>query len=205
MMEFFSWLENSGFATWVREGAFLWAYDIFLTCHAVGMAALVGLSAAVDLRILGVAPRLPLGPMERFFPLMYAAFWVNAISGVVLFIAYPIKAVTNPGFYIKMGGVVLAVVCIRRIKRQVFGNPVNLGTRPVPMNGRILAGASLLIWVGTITAGRLMAYHDIAGVERQTSLAMFVATVVMLLGGYAVTRPSGWRKPSGTPSQVADV
>ena len=205
MMETLVWLENSGLGTWVRESPSLFAYSGLISLHAFGLAFAAGVSAAIALRILGVAPRLPLGPMERFFPLMYAGFWVNAISGVVLFIAYPIKAVTNPGFYIKMGGVVLAVVCIRRIKRQVFGNPVNLGTRPVPMNGRILAGASLLIWVGTITAGRLMAYHDIAGVERQTSLAMFVATVVMLLGGYAVTRPSGWRKPSGTPSQVADV
>jgi hypothetical protein len=195
-MELFVWLENSGFATWVREGGYLWAYDVFLTSHAVGMAVLVGLSSAVYLRILGFAPGLPLAPMEKFFPVMYAGFWINAVSGVVLFVAYPVKAVTNPGFYIKMGGVVLAVVCIRRIKHQVFGKPANLGTRAVPGHGRILAGASLLIWVGTITAGRLMAYHDIANVERQTSVAALVATVVLLVGGYAAAHLLGRRTRS---------
>ena len=156
----------------------------------------MGLSAAVALRILGFAPRLPLAPMEGFFPLMFAGFWINAVSGAVLFITYPVKAVTNPGFYIKMGGVVLAVVCLRRLRRQVFGNPVCLDTRPVPMNGKILAGTLLLIWVGTITAGRLMAYHGIAGVEWGTSLAMLVVTGVMLLAGYAVVPLLGWSKPA---------
>jgi len=59
-----------------------------------------------------------------------------------------------------------------------------------------LAGALLFIWVGTITAGRLMAYHGIAGVEWGTSLAMLVVTGVMLLAGYAVVPLLGWSKPS---------
>ena len=195
-MDFFAWLEHSGFAMWIKESDSLLGYDLYLACHAIGMATLVGLSAAVALRILGCAPRLPLAPMEGFFPLMFAGFWINAVSGAVLFITYPVKAVTNPGFYIKMGGVVLAVVCLRRLRRQVFGNPVHLNTRPVPMDGKILAGTLLFIWVGTITAGRLMAYHGIAGVEWGTSLAMLVVTGVMLLAGYAVVPLLGWSKPS---------
>ena len=81
-MEFFTWLDGSGFAIWIREWQAGWAYDVFLTAHSVGMGVLVGLSSAVYLRVLGFAPSLPLAPMERFFPLMYAGFWVNAISGV---------------------------------------------------------------------------------------------------------------------------
>ena len=195
-MAFFAWLEHSSVAMWIKESDSLLGYDLYLTCHAVGMATLVGLSAAVALRILGFAPRLPLAPMEQFFPIMFAGFWINAVSGAVLFITYPVKAVTNPGFYIKMGGVVLAVVCLRRLRRQVFGNPLCLDTRPVPMNGKILAGTLLFIWVGTITAGRLMAYHGIAGVEWETLLAMLVVTSVMLLAGYAAVPLLGWSKPS---------
>jgi hypothetical protein len=196
-MDFFAWLEHSGLAMWIKESdTLLGGYDLYLASHAVGMAILVGLSAAVALRILGFAPRLPLAPMEGFFPLMFAGFWINAVSGAVLFITYPVKAVTNPGFYIKMGGVVLAVVCLRRLRLQVFGNPVCLDTRPVPMNGKILAGTLLFTWVATITAGRLMAYHGVAGVEWGTSLAMLVVTGVMLLAGYAAVPLLGWSKPS---------
>lgn len=196
-MEFFAWLEDSTFSTWIKESSSVWPYDLLcLSSHAIGMAVLVGLSVAVALRILGFAPSLPLAPMERFFPLMYAGFLVNAVSGTGLFIAYPVRAVANPVFYIKMGGVVLALVCLRRIRREVFGNPASLGTRPVPMNGKILAGALLFIWMGTIATGRLMAYDGVAGVEGGTALAVLIVTVVMLLAGYAAVRLLGWSQPS---------
>jgi hypothetical protein len=194
-MEFFNWLQDSGVAKWIREAGVLWAYDLYLVAHAVGMAAVVGLSTAVALRILGVASRLPLAPMEAFFPFMFAGFWINAASGVVLFVAYPVRAVTNPGFYIKMGGVVLAVLCIRRMRSQVFGNPACLGTQPVPMHGKILAGTLLFVWWGTILAGRLLAYHNIPNVEWQASVAMVVATAVMLLAGFIAFRLWGWNRP----------
>ena len=46
-MEFFNWLKDSEFATWLRESNVLWAYDLYLTSHAIGMAMVVGLSAAL--------------------------------------------------------------------------------------------------------------------------------------------------------------
>ena len=179
-MEFFAWLENCGFSTWIRESNSVWAYDLYLISHAIGMAGVVGLSSAVALRIVGFAPALPLAPMEKFFPFMYAGFWLNALSGLVLFSAYPTRAVTNPGFFIKMGGVMLAILCLRRLKHQVFGNPAMLDRRPVPRNGKILAGTLLFLWWGTILAGRLMAYHGIANVEREASFAVITVTVVLL-------------------------
>jgi hypothetical protein len=109
---------------------------------------------------------------------------VNATSGLVLFSLYPIKAVSNPGFFIKMFGVVLAVVCLRRIKRQVFGNPAILDTGPVPVADRILAAIALFVWLVTVTAGRLMAYHGIAGVEWASALAVAVVTLLLVVAGF---------------------
>ena len=193
-MEFLVWLEHSGFAMTVKQNAVL--YELPLVLHAIGMALLVGFSTAVYLRILGFASSLPLAPMEEFFPIMYAGFWINAISGFVLFSLYPIKAMTNPGFFIKMGGVVLAVVCLRRIKRQVFGNPAVLDTRPVPREDKVLAGTALFVWLATITAGRLMAYHGIAGVEWAAAFAVSVVTLMLVLAGFIVARVVGGGRPS---------
>jgi hypothetical protein len=188
-MAFLTWLENSAFSLWIKESPSIWPYDILcLSAHSVGMAILVGVSSAVALRLLGVAPQLPLAPMGGLFPVMYAGFWINVLSGVGLFAAYPVKAVTNPGFYLKMAGVVTAVVCIRRIKRDVFAGPAHLGSQAVGAKGRMLAGALLLTWVGTITAGRLMAYHGIAGVERDTVIAVVAVTAAIVLAWYAATR-----------------
>ena len=82
--------------SWVRESPSLLAFPTVLIFHTVGMGFLAGANIAVDLRILGFAPRVPLSLMERFFPVMSLGFFVNAFSGVLLLIAYPTKALTNP-------------------------------------------------------------------------------------------------------------
>ena len=63
----------------------------------------------------------------------------------------------NPVFYVKMGFIALAVINIFMLRKRVFRDPL-LDKRPVPMNGKVLALTSLTLWIGSITAGRLMAY-----------------------------------------------
>ena len=191
-MEFFDWLEHSSFSMWIKESSSLWPYDIFcLSAHAVGMAVLVGFSVAVALRVLGFAPRLPLAPMGQFFPVIYAGFWINAISGTGLFITYPMKAVTNPIFYLKMAGIVLAMLCVRRIKREVFGNPPYADTSAVPRRGRIAAPVLLVVWVVAITAGRLLAYKGIPAIEWAAAFGMVIVVGVTLLVGFVSARLAG--------------
>ena len=87
MMPLLASLENSGFGTWVRESKSLWAYPTILFLHTVGLGFLVGLNAAIDFRILGFARKLPLAPMESFYKIMWAGFWVNLLSGTLLLMA----------------------------------------------------------------------------------------------------------------------
>ena len=150
-------LENSAFGTWVRESSSLWAYPTILFLHTVGLGFLVGLNAAIDLRILGVAPNLPLAPMEKFYKIMWAGFWVNALSGTALLIADASTKLTNPVFYIKMSFVTLAVINMVALRRRVFRRPA-IDVAAVAGFGRVLAITSLIFWGGAITAGRLMAY-----------------------------------------------
>src|SRR5450432_3249695 len=100
MHSFLLGLESTGLSTWIRESTSLWAFPGILTLHTVGMGFVAGLSAAVDLRILGFAPFVPLLELRRFFPVLWLGFWMNAVSGVLLLIAYPTKALTNPVFYL---------------------------------------------------------------------------------------------------------
>ena len=188
-MVFFDWLEHSELSMWIKESMSLWPYDILcLSAHAIGMAVLVGFSSAIALRVVGFAPRVPLAPLAQFFPVMYAGFWINALSGAGLFITYPVKAVTNPIFYLKIVGIALALVCIRRIKQQVFAAPGRADDRLVPARGQQPAAVLLGVWVVTITAGRLLAYKGIPAIEWMTAIGM--ATVAALAGalGYVLTR-----------------
>lgn len=188
-MVFFDWLEHSELSMWIKESMSLWPYDILcLSAHAVGMALLVGFSSAIALRVVGFAPRVPLAPMAQFFPVMYAGFWINALSGLGLFITYPVKAVTNPIFYLKMVGIALALVCIRRIKQQAFHALGGADDRLVPERGQQPAAALLLVWIVTITAGRLLAYKGIPAIEWMASIGMAAVTALACALGYLLTR-----------------
>ena len=71
------------------------AFPFVLILHTVGMGFLVGSNIALDLRVLGVAPRIPLSLFEKLFLIMRISFFINAGSGLLLLIAYPTKALTN--------------------------------------------------------------------------------------------------------------
>jgi hypothetical protein len=156
MDAFFVWLESTALSTWVRDAPTLFAFPAMLIAHAVGMGLLAGMNAAIDLRILGAAPDVPLPQMRRFFPFMWLGFALNASSGVMLLIGYPTKALTNPVFYLKLALIAAALVVLRIISRDVVGDDGPKHVMPAKAKG--LAVASLACWTAAITAGRMLAY-----------------------------------------------
>lgn len=162
-MDFLLRLEQSGFATWVREGGTIWSYPAILFAHTLGLATLAGVNAGIDLRILGFAPQLPLAPLKRLFPLLWVAFAVTAASGTALLLADATTKLASPVFYVKMVFVALALVNMQLLKSSVFREAPG-GT--AVGSGRLLAMTSLLFWVCATTAGRLMAYiGPVSGLE----------------------------------------
>ena len=102
MDPFLIWLESTPLNEWIIGSPSLFAFPGILALHAIGMGFAAGLSAAIDLRILGVARMVPLPEMRRLLPILWAGFWLNAASGILLLIGYPTKALTNPVFYLKL-------------------------------------------------------------------------------------------------------
>jgi len=156
MMDFLARLEQSGFAVWARESNSLLAYPSILFLHTVGMGLVAGISAVIDLRILGCAEEIPLSGMQRLVPYMWAGFWLNTATGIVLFILDATTKAIDPVFYTKMAFIAMAVVlCV--IQGRSFRDPL-LDKRPIETNGKIIAFASIICWTAAITAGRLLAY-----------------------------------------------
>jgi hypothetical protein len=154
----FAWIEGSVPSELIRESPTIFAYPTIITLHTIGMGFLAGTNAAIDLRILGVARRIPLKPMEKFLPILWWALVVNVISGLLLLMAYPTKALTNPIFYLKLSLIVLALVVLRMLRFEVFRAPDVDQQQPPGRRAMVLAAASLCLWIGAITAGRLLAY-----------------------------------------------
>jgi hypothetical protein len=162
----FAFLEATSLSRWLRESSSVLAFPAILTLHTVGLAFLAGPSAAIDLRILGVARGLALRPLTRFYPLMWAGFWLNAATGALLVLAYPTKALTNPLFYLKLVLIALALWTLQAMRSRVLESPTTSAQSrgPVsdsillPFRARLLASVSLLLWVATIFSGRWLAY-----------------------------------------------
>jgi hypothetical protein len=156
-MELLLWLENTSFATWVREGATILAYPTILFLHTLGLATVAGLTTVLNLRVLGIARTLPFVVLTPFIPVIWFAFAVTFASGTALFIANPAPRVESLVFLIKLVFVALAVVTLHLMTKRIFRNPL-ADQSPLPRQARVLAVASMLFWVAATTAGRLMAY-----------------------------------------------
>lgn len=156
-MDILRTLEESSFSQWVTGSSSIFAFPTILLLHTIGMGIVVGINAGIDLRILGLAPALPLAPMERFFPLFWAGFWVNATTGTILLIADATTKLTNPDFYVKMVFIALAVINVQVLRKRVFRDPL-IDKKPLSSNIKLLAITSMIFWLGAITSGRLLAY-----------------------------------------------
>jgi len=154
MMELLTSLEASGFGTWLRESGSIWAYPAVLTLHTMGLGVLVGASTVLDLRLLGCAPRVPLEPLERLFPIMWTGFWINAITGVALFVADATTKGTTKVFMAKLAFIVMAIWVLRRTRAVVYGP----GRAGAGRSARLLAATLLALWIAAIATGRYMAY-----------------------------------------------
>jgi hypothetical protein len=144
---FFVWLEATSFSIWMRESPSVFAFPMILAAHTVGLGMLAGVDVAHNLRLLGVAPNVPVTTFDRFLPVMWIGLALNAVSGVALLLGYPTKALTNPVFYLKLGFIAVALVLVGVIRR-----------RQEVQAPKLLAAIAILCWTVAIVAGRLLAY-----------------------------------------------
>ena len=151
----FVWLESTALSLWLVESPSVFAFPLVLALHTIGLGLLVGLNAALDFRLLGGAAHIPVAEFRRFLPVMWAGFWLNAVSGVLLLIAYPAKALTNPVFYLKLLLIGVAVGILVALRRRLLSERM---AASAPRRVKLLAVASLVCWAGAIIAGRLLAY-----------------------------------------------
>jgi hypothetical protein len=156
MLQLMTTLHDSAFSTWLREAETVWAFPTVLTIHTFGMMLLVGCAWLVDLRLLGVAPTIPLGPLRPLFRMMWVAFWINLTTGILLFIADPERKATSLLFGFKLLLIIINLPLLKRLERLTYRE----SAEPVAVAGgtRRLAAASAMLWAGTIFAGRLLGY-----------------------------------------------
>ncbi len=162
-MNFLIWLEQTEFSLWLRESD--WGHPIVLCAHTVGMGIVVGVSLMFSARVLGYSKTLPLAAFERLFGIAWFGFALNAVSGVLLFVAAPRRFLATPAFLIKMLLIVFAGFSVWLLTRTLHS--VQLVAGPgvaspdrdvVTLNAKIAAIFPIVLWLGAIVSGRLIGY-----------------------------------------------
>jgi hypothetical protein len=148
-------IEGSALAVWTRESPSIWAYPTILTLHTFGLAVVVGANAVVGFRLLGVSPRIPVSALRSLFPIMWWAFALNFLTGVLLFMSDATHKAGQGVFWVKLALIAVAVLVTRPVWRGLDRQEPGADVAP---RLRRLAFLSLVLWTAAIVAGRLLAY-----------------------------------------------
>jgi hypothetical protein len=136
--------------TWIT--AHPWAYPALEVAHVIGIALLLGNLVLLELRVLGVAPALPLQPLARAaLSLVLAGFGLAVLTGLLMFASQPMELLANRVFTLKLGLVMLAGC-----------NAAWFHGRGSLQRGdaiaRLQALLSLGLWLAVVACGRFIAY-----------------------------------------------
>jgi hypothetical protein len=137
-----------------------WGWPIIESLHFTGMCLLIGSVGVFDLRLLGMARRVPLQALHQLIPFGIAGFSLNMLSGTMFLVSAPDQYLFNPAFQTKMLMIILAGMNMLLFYRTAMGavRTVPADALPAP-RARLMGGISLACWSMVIICGRLITYY----------------------------------------------
>jgi hypothetical protein len=164
VIPFTKWLSQTSFSLVIQTHQ--WIIPTIQSIHIVAIGVVVASVFMIDLRVLGWAGRdqTLLQTVGRFGPWLSGALCVLLVTGALMVIGEPARELLSFSFWLKMclvavGTVIAAAfqIALRRNERHWEESLINRRTT------KSLAILTLLIWVGIIILGRLIAYDHVWG------------------------------------------
>lgn len=156
-VEWLQWIENSALAVVIRQST--WLYPGLEIVHIVGIVLLVGGAFLFDFRLLGFSRQLPVADLAtHVLPWSRRGLALVIPSGLLLFITNAEALGKDPMFGLKLLLIVIAGINVAIFHRITFRSPAGWQSGATPTGAKAAAICSLLLWLATITCGRLLAY-----------------------------------------------
>src|SRR5262245_24568244 len=155
---FSTWLKGTKLSAFVIH--YPWVWPAAETLHFIGLAMLIGVIGLMDLRLLGMAKRVPFAPLHRLLPWAISGFAICLGTGVLFFSGDPFQYNHNPVFWFKMLFLLLAGLNVLAFYLTgVFHRVETLGPgEDAPLPAKVIAGVSLLLWIGVMYLGRMLPF-----------------------------------------------
>ncbi len=160
MVEFLTWLEGSALGEAMR-GLGVWTYGVLNLFHVLGIATLFGSILVLDLRLLGLWRRIPLGTVATpTLPLAGAGLTVAVLSGVCMIATNAMDYIDNPFLTIKFPAIGLALLNAAVLSRVPAWRARETKDPSIAEQGQlaIAGGTSLACWIAAVSAGRMLGY-----------------------------------------------
>ena len=155
-MAVLQWIQDLPISAAIAESDSLWwGYAWWLFVHAVGMGLTAGIGFIVCLRLLGVGQQIPLSSLRVLFRLFWVGFYLNLVSGTLLFMTDATGIARVWELYAKLVCLALALIAMSRLRRFIDSTESD---RAIPSSIQKTAVACLVLWLAVITSGRLIAY-----------------------------------------------
>jgi hypothetical protein len=147
-----------------------WGWPAAESVHFLGLSMLIGAIGTFDLRLAGMAKRIPLGALHRLVPWGVAGYGLNVITGFMFLTTEANQYIYNPSFHFKMLFMGVAGLNVLVFYSALFRKIRDLGPgADAPLAARIIGGVSLCCWIGIIVCGRLLTFYRpaLCGTEAQ--------------------------------------
>ena len=161
LLPIFEWMNQLPFSVWLRSEE--WPFPIIETIHLLGLGMSVGTILWVDLRLLGLVTRRQKVSdiVSQLEPVAIPGFVVMFISGLLLFIAEPLKCYNTVAFQLKVVMLALTGLNVWYFHAKVYpGVAAWDDSSDVPRPAKLVGLVSMVLWFGIIVAGRWTAYME---------------------------------------------
>jgi hypothetical protein len=133
-----------------------WAWPAAETVHFLAFSLSIGVLLAVNLRILGVMPRVAFADVHRLLPWGILGFGANLITGMLFVIGQPGQYVQSEPFYWKV--VLLLLTGANFLYLTVFTKAWGPDGLRANLAEKAMAVSSIVAWLGVLYAGRMLPY-----------------------------------------------
>ena len=151
-------IEQLAVARAMRE--WLWLYPGVEIVHTVGFILLVGSVVMFDLRVLGLSKRISVRALSRhLLPWSVGALLLILPTGLLMFSAHAGDFLANRAFQLKMALLLAAGMNAAFFHVGPYQSVKSWDVdAPAPLAAKLSVALSLVLWLGVISCGRLLAY-----------------------------------------------
>jgi hypothetical protein len=127
------------------------------TLHFIGLTLLIGVVLLIDLRMLGVMKNVSFPSLHRLLPWGILGYGINAVTGMLFFVASPDQYAHNVAFVWKL--VLMMLAGANALYFTLFDEAWVLEPGDeAPFSAKAAAVSAIVLWVGVLYFGSMLPF-----------------------------------------------